>query len=134
MLADHKQGDKRTTMKNQNRSAALRRPAMKLMGRGWASTSLRSTNLFKSLKKGVIKTRGVMHLARSNIGPFNSDGHVTLRLIVQYSQNSNLSEILCRSWIPAIKTESDMPWTSSHLKRYIARRSSNLIFLALKGK
>ena len=33
--------DKRTTMKNQNRSAALGRPAMKLLG---ASTSLRSTN------------------------------------------------------------------------------------------
>ena len=32
--------DKRTTMRNQNRSAALGRPAMKLLG---ASTSLRST-------------------------------------------------------------------------------------------
>ena len=32
MLAYHKQIDKRTTMKNQNRSAALGRPAMKLLG------------------------------------------------------------------------------------------------------
>ena len=30
MLADHKQIDKRTTLTNQNRSAALRRPVMKL--------------------------------------------------------------------------------------------------------
>ena len=36
MLTYHKQIDKRTTMKNQNRSAALGRPAMKLLG---ASTS-----------------------------------------------------------------------------------------------
>ena len=36
MLADNKQIDKRTTMRNQNRSAALGRPAMKLLG---ASTS-----------------------------------------------------------------------------------------------
>ena len=32
MLTYHKQIDKRTTMKNQNRSAALGRPAMKLLG------------------------------------------------------------------------------------------------------
>ena len=45
MLTYHKQIDKRTTMKNQNRSAALGRPAMKLLGGGGgASTSLRSTN------------------------------------------------------------------------------------------
>ena len=31
MLADNKQIDKRTTMRNQNRSAALGRPAMKLL-------------------------------------------------------------------------------------------------------
>ena len=31
MLADHKQVDKRTTMKNQNRNADLGRPAMKLL-------------------------------------------------------------------------------------------------------
>ena len=31
MLAYHEQIDKRTTMKNQNRSAALGRPAMKLL-------------------------------------------------------------------------------------------------------
>ena len=31
MLADHKQKDKRTNMKNQNRSAALGRPATKLL-------------------------------------------------------------------------------------------------------
>ena len=35
MLADHKQIDKRTTMKNQNRSAAMRWPIMKLLGVGW---------------------------------------------------------------------------------------------------
>ena len=40
MLAYHKQIDKRATMKNQNRSAAMGRPAMKLLG---ASASLRST-------------------------------------------------------------------------------------------
>ena len=42
MLADPKQIDKRTTMKNQKRTAALGRPAMKLQrGRGGgASTSL----------------------------------------------------------------------------------------------
>ena len=34
MLADHKQIDKRTIIKNQNRSAALGRPAMKLLGGG----------------------------------------------------------------------------------------------------
>ena len=34
MLAYHKQIDKRTTMKSQNRSAALGRPAMKLLGGG----------------------------------------------------------------------------------------------------
>ena len=49
MLADHKQIDKRATLRNQNRSAALGRPAMKLTGGGGgggggASTSLRSTN------------------------------------------------------------------------------------------
>ena len=41
MLADHKQIDERTTMRNQSRSAALGRPAIKLLG---ASTSLRSTS------------------------------------------------------------------------------------------
>ena len=34
MLADHKEIDKRTTIRNQNRSAALGRPAMKLLGGG----------------------------------------------------------------------------------------------------
>ena len=34
MLADHKQIDKITTGKMQNRSAALERPAMKLLGGG----------------------------------------------------------------------------------------------------
>ena len=34
LLTYHKQIDKRTTMKNQNRSAALGRPAMKLLGGG----------------------------------------------------------------------------------------------------
>ena len=34
MLVYHKQMDKRTTMKSQNRSAALGRPAMKLLGVG----------------------------------------------------------------------------------------------------
>ena len=34
MLEVHKQIDKRTTMRNQNRSAALRRPAMKLLRGG----------------------------------------------------------------------------------------------------
>ena len=34
MLADHKQIDKRTTTRNQNKSAALGRPAMKLQGGG----------------------------------------------------------------------------------------------------
>ena len=48
-LTDYKQIHKRTTTKNQNRSAALGRPAMKLLGAGklWqgggSSTSLRST-------------------------------------------------------------------------------------------
>ena len=41
MLAEHKQIDKRTAMKNPNKSAALGRPAMKLFG---ATTSLRSIN------------------------------------------------------------------------------------------
>ena len=48
IIADHKQIDKRTTMKNQNRCAALGRLAMKLLGGGGgggASTGLRSTNL-----------------------------------------------------------------------------------------
>ena len=41
MLADHKQTDKRTTLRNQNISAALGRSAMKLLvgGGGGASTS-----------------------------------------------------------------------------------------------
>ena len=34
MLADYRHIDKRTTMRNQNRSAALGRPAMKLLGGG----------------------------------------------------------------------------------------------------
>ena len=34
MLTFHKQIDKRTTMKNQKRSAALGRPVMKLLGGG----------------------------------------------------------------------------------------------------
>ena len=42
MLADNRQVDKRTTMMTQNRSAALGRPAMKLLG---ASTSLQATTL-----------------------------------------------------------------------------------------
>ena len=37
MLADHKQIDRRTTMRNQNRSAALGRQAMKLLGGGGGS-------------------------------------------------------------------------------------------------
>ena len=41
MQADHSQIDKRKTTKNQNRSAALGRPAMNILG---ASTSLRSIN------------------------------------------------------------------------------------------
>ena len=51
MLANHKERDTRTTMKGQNRSAALGRPAMELLGGGGgggagggASTSLRSAN------------------------------------------------------------------------------------------
>ena len=32
MLTDHKQVDKRRTMRNQNRKAAFGRPAMKLLG------------------------------------------------------------------------------------------------------
>ena len=44
MLTYHKQIFKRTTMKNQNRNAALGRSAMKLLGGGGgASTSFRST-------------------------------------------------------------------------------------------
>ena len=46
MLADNKQIDERTNMRNQNRSAALRRPAMKLLG--GASTSLRLNLLVKT--------------------------------------------------------------------------------------
>ena len=34
MLADNKQIEKKTTMRNQKRSAALGRPAMKLLGGG----------------------------------------------------------------------------------------------------
>ena len=41
MLADNKQIDERTNRRNQNRSAALGRPAMKLLGRG-ASTKEKS--------------------------------------------------------------------------------------------
>ena len=40
MLADHKQIDKRTTMNNQNRSAALGRPAMKILGGGGGGLQL----------------------------------------------------------------------------------------------
>ena len=40
--ASRPQTDKRTALRNQNKSAALGRPAMKLLG--VASTSLRSTN------------------------------------------------------------------------------------------
>ena len=43
MQTDRKQIDKRTTMWNQNRSATLGRPAMKLLGGGGGSTSLRPT-------------------------------------------------------------------------------------------
>ena len=34
MLTEHKQKDKRTTVRNQNSSAALGRPAIKLLGGG----------------------------------------------------------------------------------------------------
>ena len=34
MLAEHKQINKRTTLRNQNRSAALEQPAIKLLGGG----------------------------------------------------------------------------------------------------
>ena len=47
MVIKHNQIDTRTTMKNQDRSAALGRPSMKLLGGGGggeASTSMRSTN------------------------------------------------------------------------------------------
>ena len=44
MLADHNQIDKTATLRKPNRSAALGWPAMKLLGGGGASTSLRSTN------------------------------------------------------------------------------------------
>ena len=52
MLAYHKQKGKRTTMKNQNESATLGRPAVKFLsgggggggGGGGASTSLRTSN------------------------------------------------------------------------------------------
>ena len=43
MLTYHKQIDKRTTMKNQNRSAALGRPAMKLLGGSHKTVSLDSS-------------------------------------------------------------------------------------------
>ena len=42
--ASRQLSNKGTTMRDQNRSAALGRPAMKLLGEGGASTSLRSTN------------------------------------------------------------------------------------------
>ena len=48
MLADHMQIDKIIALMNQNRSAAMGRPAVKLLGGGGGggvdSTSLRSTN------------------------------------------------------------------------------------------
>ena len=40
MLTYHKQIDKRITIKNQNRSAALGRPAMKLLGEGGGGLQL----------------------------------------------------------------------------------------------
>ena len=40
MLTYYEQIDKRTTMKNQNRSAALGRPAMKLLGGGGGGLQL----------------------------------------------------------------------------------------------
>ena len=39
MLAENKQIDERTTMRDQNRSAALGRPAMKLLGGGGGGNS-----------------------------------------------------------------------------------------------
>ena len=49
MLADNNQIDNRTTLRNQNRSAAFGRPAMKLLGGGGASTSLRSTKFDRAI-------------------------------------------------------------------------------------
>ena len=43
VLADHKQIEKRTTLRNLNRNTALGQP-MKLLVGGGSSTSLRSTN------------------------------------------------------------------------------------------
>ena len=62
MLADPKQIDKRTTMKNQNRSAALGRPAMKFQGGGGGA----STSLQAYLYLFVVSIRAKLSLAVSS--------------------------------------------------------------------
>ena len=54
MLTNHKQIDKRTTMKNQNRSAALGRSAMKLLGGFSHGGLLNSSHYFIMDKKSII--------------------------------------------------------------------------------
>ena len=52
MLTDHKQIDKRITMKNQNRSAVLERPAMKLPGQAdWAGSHFSQTVISAGSKR-----------------------------------------------------------------------------------
>ena len=69
MLTYHKQIDKRTTMKNQNRSAALGRPAMKLLGGGGATmltyhkqidkrTTMKNQNRSAALGRPAMKLLG----------------------------------------------------------------------------
>ena len=57
--ADHKQIDKRTTMRNQNRNAALGRPAMKLLGWGPGKVQDKFTRVIleKDYFKSIFKYR-----------------------------------------------------------------------------
>lgn len=52
-------------------------------------------------EKLAIQTEGALSRTMANMGSFSTEGQVTLRQIIQYGRNSNLSEILCMSWKPA---------------------------------
>ena len=79
-------------------------------------------SLLKTCKfeKVAIKNEGVMPRTRSNIGFLSTQEQVTLRRIVQYSRNSNLSVIvyacpgylhlvICEFKEVALKTKGAMP-------------------------
>ena len=67
MLADHKQIDKRTAMKNQNRSASLGWPAMKLLGGGGGGRGFNESTESISSRRQTVKTLFRRHIRQPNL-------------------------------------------------------------------